>query len=229
MQDTDRSTGSDDGYGKDWNPADHYKESDVAESYDAERFTSLAGRAFDRLEKGYIRKAFAGLATGARVADIPCGTGRLAETLLEHGFDVSGFDISAAMLEVAGRRLKRFGPRFAAKVGDARRMDSPTDPFDAVLCARVLMHFPLPEQIDFLKGAARLTKGPVVITHSLDTPYQRFRRWIKRRLRHANPVSYPLADADIRRLLDGAGLREVRRFRPMPLLTEEIILVAEKT
>ena len=90
------------------------------------------------------------------------------------------------------------------------------------------MHFPLPEQIEFLKGAARLTGGPVIITHSLDTPYQRFRRWIKRMLRHANPVSYPLANADIRRLLDDAGLREVRRFRPMPLLTEEIILVAEK-
>ena len=228
MQDTGRTAGAEEGYGKGWNPADHYKTADIAEAYDAERFTSLAGRTFDRLEKGYIRKAFVGLAVGARVADIPCGTGRLAETLLEHGFDVSGFDISAAMLEVAGRRLKRFGTRFSATVGDARRITPPTEPFDAVLCARVLMHFPLPEQIEFLKGAARLTGGPVIITHSLDTPYQRFRRWIKRMLRHANPVSYPLANADIRRLLDDAGLREVRRFRPMPLLTEEIILVAEK-
>ena len=211
-----------------WDPVSHYQDVEVAERYDRVRFSGLSGRVFDALEKFNIRRAFAGIPTTAQVLDIPCGTGRLAETLLEQGYQLCGADISAAMLELAKRKLARFGDRFSTTVADVHQLarDRPKS-FDCALCARVLMHFPLEEQIRFLGAVTRLSRGPVVFTQSLDTPYQRFRRRAKRPFSSWTPAGHPIGEHELRELLTGAGLRLSRRLRPMPLLTEEIIVVAE--
>jgi 2-polyprenyl-3-methyl-5-hydroxy-6-metoxy-1,4-benzoquinol methylase len=213
----------------DWDPITHYSETAVAERYDRERFSSLAGRVFNALEKRHIRKAFRQVPSAATIADLPCGTGRFAEVLLDEGFRVVvGIDISASMLEVARRKLQRFGTRFEAKVADVRELAKHQRKcYDVALCARVLMHFPLEEQIEFLRSVAELTKGRVVFTQSLSTPYQRLRRRIKRLLGHQAPAMYPITEAQLKRLLAGAGLKEVGRVRPMALLSEAIYVIAE--
>src|SRR5436309_393553 len=137
----------------DWDPVSHYQEVAVAERYDRERFSSLSGKVFNALEKASIRSAFRGISPSTQILDLPCGTGRLASVLLDSGFRVEGVDISAAMLEVARRKLSSFGDRFTTHVGDVRDL-AKSDPkrYDAALCARVLMHFPLDEQIVFLRS-----------------------------------------------------------------------------
>jgi 2-polyprenyl-3-methyl-5-hydroxy-6-metoxy-1,4-benzoquinol methylase len=99
--------------------------------------------------------------------------------------------------------------------------------YDVALCARVLMHFPLDEQIVFLKSVATLTKGTVVFSQSLSTPYQRTRRRIKKLLRNAAPAGYPITEMQLKQLLQGAGLREVRRLRLSRLLSEAVCVVTE--
>jgi len=210
----------------DWNPNTHYQDQGVAARYDEVRFASLAGRVFNRLERETIVGAFSGLATGARIADFPCGTGRLAEALLTSGYRVHGLDISSEMLRVASERLRRFAGAFTTEVLDARRVGEDHEMYDGLLCARVLMHFPLEEQISFLQGAARLTRGPIVINHSFSSGYQRFRRGIKRLLKHQNPARYPVTGDEINTLLRSCGLRETRRFRLNPVVSEAIYIVA---
>lgn len=207
-------------------PAHYYQNDDVAQTYDRERFSTFAGRAFNALEKHNIRRAFSVLDRNAVIADVPCGTGRLAEVLLNDGFRVVGLDISDAMLEVARRRLARFGDRFSSNVADMLDPNFlPTQRFEAVLCARVLMHFPLPQQILFLRNAARLADNRIVFTQSWVSPYQRLRHRVKELLRRPSSVNYPISSADLERLLSGAGLKEVKRIRPCAPLTEEVIVV----
>lgn len=208
-----------------WNPNTHYQDQNVATQYDAVRFSSLAGRVFNRLERDTIASAFSSLPAGARIADFPCGTGRLAEALLEASYKVHGMDISAEMLQVAATRLRRFGTAFTTEVCDARAVTFDHERYDGVLCARVLMHFPLQEQISFLQGVARLTRGPIVINHSYSSGYQRFRRGIKRVLKHQNPSHHPITDAGIKMLLSSCGLRETRRLRLNSLVSEAVYLV----
>ena len=43
--------------------------------------------------------------TGHRILDAGCGSGPTSFALTERGADVSGFDLSAAMIEIARRRL----------------------------------------------------------------------------------------------------------------------------
>ena len=64
-----------------WNPTTHYKDIAVAERYDRERFSRLSGRVFNALEKRAVRRAFRSVDRSSVIADLPCGTGRLAETL----------------------------------------------------------------------------------------------------------------------------------------------------
>jgi 2-polyprenyl-3-methyl-5-hydroxy-6-metoxy-1,4-benzoquinol methylase len=211
-----------------WNPTTHYKDVAVAERYDRERFSSVPGRVFNALERRCVRKAFADLPRSAPLLDVPCGTGRFAGVLLDEGFFVTGVDISQAMLEVAKRKLKRHAARFRPRVADVRDLaTSERKRYAAALCARVLMHFPLEEQIKFLSSVTALTKGQVVFSQSISTPYQRLRRRIKRLLGHQPPAAYPISEGDLAKLLAGAGLREVARMRPMALLSEAIYIIAE--
>ncbi|MCX7193035.1 MAG: methyltransferase domain-containing protein, partial [Proteobacteria bacterium] len=163
-----------------WNPALYYKDSEVAREYDRVRFSSPAGRVFNYLERKIIRACFSDLPRNTVVLDFPCGTGRLAEILLESGLRVHGADISGEMLEVARKRLARFGERFTSEIADALTRIDCKPQFDASLCARVLVHFPLETQIEFMRGVASMTRERIVINHSLNSPYQRFRRQIKK-------------------------------------------------
>lgn len=213
----------------DWDPTTHYQSDGVATGYDVERFSSLAGRIYQRLERRAILRAFGNLVPQPNVIlDLPCGTGRLAETLLSAGYKVAGADISGAMLRQAEQRLTRFGDRFVTFVCDARKAAQQPVKFDAALCARVLMHFPLNEQIDFLRGVSGAVSRYVVFTHSLDTRYQHLRRSLKRRLGHQPSVAYPIAERGLKELLAKSGLKEIRRLRLPRLLSEAIIIIAEK-
>ena len=88
------------------------------------------------------------------------------------------------------------------------------------------MHFPLPEQITFLKSVATLTRGTVVFTQSYDSAYQRFRRFVKRLIGNQPPATYPIDERALTELLTGAGLREVGRLQTAPLISEAIVVIA---
>lgn len=211
-----------------WNPDEHYKSQAVADEYDRKRFSSPAGRVFNNLEKRTITKCFASLPAGSIIADAPCGTGRLAEPLLVAGYRVHGIDISQEMLDVARRRLRGFPDKFSCEVVDVKTSRPPEPMYDAALCARVLMHFPLDQQIEFLTGVAKLSRSIVVINHSLDSAYQRLRRRVKHWLGHQPSVNHPVSNAEIKELLQKSGLREVRRFRLLSLVSEAVYIVAER-
>lgn len=213
----------------DWDPVTHYQDVAVAEGYDRARFHGLLGRTFNALERRAIRCAFSDLPKSALIADIPCGTGRLSEALLEDGFRVAGLDVSPAMLHVAQRRLTRFGERFSPQVADLRDLSQiPPGTYDAVLCARVLLHFPMDDQIEMLRNVAMISRGPVVFTHDLNSSYYRVARNIKHKFRKARTTTHIVTETELAALLAAAGLKETRRFRPMSKIKASAIIVAAK-
>jgi ubiquinone/menaquinone biosynthesis C-methylase UbiE len=148
--------------------------------------------------------------------------------LLELGYEVSGFDISPAMLNVAEKRLSRFGKRFSATVKDAREIKDGDARFDAVLCARFLMHFHPSEQRQFLSSVAAVARRRVVFTQGLDTPFHRARQALKRWMGGFRaPAAFPISRRELQDLLAAANLTEIRRHRVLPLLSQSIVVVAE--
>jgi SAM-dependent methyltransferase len=81
------------------------------------------------------------------VLDIGCGPGRVAELALDAGASAYvGVDFSAAMLELAGRRLKRFGSRARLCHADVLEADI-GGRFDIVLALGVFDYTPEPDRV----------------------------------------------------------------------------------
>jgi SAM-dependent methyltransferase len=107
---------------------------DLTRGHDHAAWTSLLeARAFD-----------AGLA-GSRLLDVACGTGNTILPMLERGYDVTGVDVSEAMLAEAERKS---GGAARLVVGDMRRLPVLGE-FDLIWC--------LGDALNYLDSEAELT------------------------------------------------------------------------
>jgi 2-polyprenyl-3-methyl-5-hydroxy-6-metoxy-1,4-benzoquinol methylase len=86
-------------------------------------------------------------AAPARIADLGCGTGSLAVLLAESGYDVTGIDLSEAMLAAARSKASEAGVEVRLAAGDAANPALARGGFDAVLCRHVLWALPEPAEV----------------------------------------------------------------------------------
>jgi len=98
-----------------------------------------------------------GALAGQRVLEVGCGRGVGSETLLALGAaQVIGFDFDPAMVELARRRIARFGDRAAVFVGDAAAIAAADATFDCVVDYGILHH--VPDWPQALREIARVLK-----------------------------------------------------------------------
>ncbi|MEV7394734.1 class I SAM-dependent methyltransferase [Streptomyces sp. NPDC091215] len=103
-----------------------------AEAYTAENETNLINAYYERP----AMLALAGEVAGRRILDAGCGSGPLFAALRDRGANVSGFDASAGMLELARRRL---GDGADLQVADlCSPLPYSDDTFDDVVASLVL-------------------------------------------------------------------------------------------
>jgi len=100
--------------------------------------------------------------TDPSVLDVGCGSGRIAEAVLDAGAGAGayvGVDFSAPMLDLARSRLDRFGDRVTLVEGDF--LDTPLGgPFDVVLALGLFDYIPEPHL--FARRMYELCAGEVV-------------------------------------------------------------------
>ena len=103
-----------------------------AAAYDAENSASLLNAYYERP----AMLSLAGDVRGRRILDAGCGSGPLTAALLAQGAQVTGFDGSPAMIELAHRRL---GDRVGLLVHDlAQPLPYEDQAFDDVIASLVL-------------------------------------------------------------------------------------------
>jgi SAM-dependent methyltransferase len=100
-------------------------------------------------------------AAARRAADLGCGTGSLAVLLAERGLEVTGRDLSPAMVERARAKVAAAGLTIDLDVGDASTPQLPDAAFDLLLCRHVLWALPDPADVvrrwtDLLAPGGRL-------------------------------------------------------------------------
>ncbi|WP_309070907.1 class I SAM-dependent methyltransferase [Arthrobacter sp.] len=126
-----------------------------AESYSAENESSLLNAYYERP----AMIALAGDVEGHRILDAGCGSGPLSAALAAKGATVTGFDSSAAMLDLARQRL---GPTAGLRLADlSKPLPFADDSFDDVVSSLVLHYLedwsaPLAELRRVLKPGGRL-------------------------------------------------------------------------
>lgn len=80
----------------------------------------------------------------ALVADLGCGTGSIAVLLAEEGYEVTGVDLSAAMVDVARQKADEAGVGCRFHLGNASDPNLRNGTFDAVLSRHLLWTLPDP-------------------------------------------------------------------------------------
>ncbi|OGO23277.1 MAG: hypothetical protein A2144_12065 [Chloroflexi bacterium RBG_16_50_9] len=115
--------------------------------------TRLRGRVVD----------FTGAEKGSRILDVATGTGKQAFAFAEKGYDVTGIDLSKAMLKVANKKNRYKNVRFQA--ADATNLPFEDNSFDVSGVSFALHDMPLKIREKALKEITRVTKpeGMIVI------------------------------------------------------------------
>lgn len=110
---------------------------------------------------GEVARAVAGM-PAPRVLDLGCGTGALAERLLDAipGCSLTGADLSPRMVEVARVRL---AGRADVLLGDAERLPFHDAAFDVVVCNDSFHHYPDPERVAFQAWRVLAAGGALVL------------------------------------------------------------------
>lgn len=142
---------------------------------DEEEYYSFAKRVFTKLAPFYnivalplamLRNrvvAFTDARDGSRILDVATGTGKQAFAFAKRGYDVTGIDLSEAMLRVASRNNKYKNARFA--VADATNLPFDDSTFDVSCVCFALHSVPCSLREKILGEMVRVTRseGTIVL------------------------------------------------------------------
>lgn len=121
-----------------------------------------------RREMRCIQRALKDVPRGARVLDLPCGTGRLLPELTAMGFNVTAADVSPHMIDHA----RTFAAARGTTIPDNRYCVASVfstpfadGEFDAVVCNRLFHHFFEPDvRQSALRELKRISRGPIIVS-----------------------------------------------------------------
>jgi ubiquinone/menaquinone biosynthesis C-methylase UbiE len=83
---------------------------------------------------------------GRRVLELASGTGEFTSVLLQAGAEVTGLDLSEAMLARARAKLAHAGRQASLFLGDAEETREPSGRYDAVVCRHLVWTLPGPHR-----------------------------------------------------------------------------------
>lgn len=146
------------------------------------------------------------------ILEVGCGGGYYSEvfaTLLDGGFDYTGVDYSAAMVETARRAF----PRVRFEVGDACSLEFPDASFDVVFNGVSLMHI-----LDYERAIAesRRVARRYCLYHSVPVFADRRTTYLRKYAYGAPVVEVVFNRAELLSLFDGAGLELIRTWQSIP-------------
>lgn len=192
-----------------------------ARRYERRRYGGVVRGLNLRLLERALARALDGVRPGGLVLDVPCGTGILGGFLASRGLRIVGADISPAMLAVARGRDPALGHVRADLEAPPYRPGA----FDAVVCARFLMHVPAESRPCVLRTLAGLTHGPLVATFCHPYTLKSLGRALRRRIGRPAKRSPRLTRRALAAEARAAGLRVERVIPVLPLLSEVWVVV----
>lgn len=212
-----------------------YQSEDVARTYHGEftRFSLSPNDLFVRLVTWGERRAIAFcLATirpsAARIADIPCGTGKLLPLFSEHRFDVIGGDVSKEMIAVAKEISNGIHQPFDFVRLDATRLPFRSASLDAVVCLRLLHRVPTQIKSGILAELRRTSRRYAILSYGRRSLWQTIRMRARQLLTGRLTVPFALTRESMRALLAEHGWRIVAERPVLAVLSAESVLLLEK-
>lgn len=166
---------------------------------------------------------FTNAGIGSKILDVATGTGKLAFAFAKRGYDVTGIDLSEAMLKVASKKNKYENAKFA--LADATNLPFKDKCFDVSCVSFALHDMPLIIREKVLKEMVRVTKPngiTVIVDYAL--PENRISRFLVYHFVKIYEKEYysKFIKSDLEALLRKSGI-EIKEELPVLLGTGRII------
>lgn len=203
-----------------------YQDKNIADGYDDRRFIGLKGRWTHKREKECLEKMLAVIPKGDKILELPCGTGRLTEFLLELGYEVTAADISDEMMRHAKSKTETFGSKVSFEKADIENLKYEDNAFSAIAVIRLLHHIPSTLHSKVLAELHRVTKKWLVITYSNKHTFQNLRRNIK--AIYTKEPRYSISKEQFLTEVTQAGFKVVKYLPLFPFISEEVFVLLEK-
>ncbi len=203
-----------------------YQSASIADEYEKRRFSTLKGRLTDKLEKYCIRKALSIASPIVSILEVPCGTGRITEMLLESDYRVMAVDISEKMMKHAKERNKKSRKKVSFEIGDIEGLKYDENSFDLILTIRLLHHIPVALHKKVFQQLHRTTRKWVLISFSNRYTVQSIRRDIVAYFKKGK--RYSIAPSLFKKEVRENGFRIVKYSPIMPILSESVIVLLKK-
>lgn len=130
------------------NSKDFYSKIDNANNYDKERFTSHAGKIFDKFEKNFVISNLP-IEHNKKILDAGAGTGRFSIEIAKKGFNVVSCDYSNAMLTIINNKshMNNLTDKIELYKEDITDLSFKDNEFDFISCIRVLVNLDTKDNI----------------------------------------------------------------------------------
>lgn len=143
--------------GPDQGTESFYQIERVAEEYEVIRFEHPGGRLINSLQKEAVLAGVDSLnLTGKKVLDVACGTGRFSRLFRSHGAQVTGLDLSRAMLNQS--RIRQSAEAYVE--ASALRLPFKDGSFDIAVSVNAFNHIPSFE--DAIDEICRVSKRVIL-------------------------------------------------------------------
>lgn len=172
-----------------------------------------------RGEMAMIAEAFAGLEQVQKVLDAPCGVGRATIWFASQGYNATGIDLGDAALQVAGKQLAAAGFQGKIEKQNIFKMTYLDKSFDAVLCFRLIHHFPeLAMRNELIQELSRVSARYVVLSYISPCSFTSLRRKLRNKLSGTPIKQYPSTLAEIEPAFAKAGFKLHKQVARNPFL-----------
>jgi SAM-dependent methyltransferase len=132
----------------------------TATGYDARRIPTAKWLSEDNAVRELLRV----LPVGARILDMPVGTGRFLQLYQERGIKVAGRDISSDMLRAARNKLNELGElECSLEIADIRAIPDADNHYDCILSIRFLNWMDSRGLEEVLRELRRVSKRHLIV------------------------------------------------------------------
>lgn len=159
--------------------------------------------------------------------DIPVGTGKMTDILLDFGLKLTSGDISREMMEFIDPKLKNHPNYIEERVIDASELPFGDNTFDLIINIRLMQRVDPSTMGRILKEAHRTTKKYYIVSFAIDNLWQNIRLKIRKFI-HRDPSPGRIERRRLRKGLQKTGFNIIQEKEVFPIFSNESIFLLEK-
>jgi len=191
-----------------------YQSGTVADDYDFHRWGSPQRARRNRAKWKTILAALAQTEGVGTILDLPCGTGRFTDRLVECGYQVIGSDISLEMMQQANRRIGPMKGLLGFVRADAEHLPLPDSSVDCIMSIRFLFHVDPVTRVRMLKDMGRVSRRWLILDYRHKYSYRYAMYRLRRLVGLAKNPLVRVSRAQLQQEARDAGLK-VRAVLPV--------------